>query len=181
PESSVGTNGRDSNMPSSVSSTNIPSSASIMSSMVPVSPALSDTTSPYMSSVPSSAKSELVMTPFTAGIGETSSFSSNIHDWISVGLFVQVKENYSDQSFASKIGEVRSINGSNVSIYIDELKRTTTVNGSNLQPTYPELNDYAKIISGTLKDKTGQVISVKSDGFVLKISGDVQMCPLNSL
>ena len=84
-----------------------PSSFEI-SPVVAISPSLSDNAFSYLSSVPSTSSEQQPVTPFVGQ--EIPSFLTNSIDWISVGLCVQIKENYTDQNMIGQCGEVRGIN-----------------------------------------------------------------------
>ena len=79
--------------------------------MIKISLSLSDHVFSYQSSVPSSGidlANGTISSVF--GADTSAAFLSSSLDWISQGLVVQIRDNYSDPTFVNQTGEVRGIN-----------------------------------------------------------------------
>ncbi|MEN2496206.1 MAG: Transcription elongation factor SPT5 [Marteilia pararefringens] len=142
-----------------------------------ISPSLLDLSYNYNLSINSDESASLAsMTPSIEGSSDTSNVNlENNVDWISVGLMVLFREHCSDKSLVGKSGTVRSINGSNVSVFVSELQKVTTVSGYHLKPKPGFLGDKVKIIFGLHCNKIASIINDTNDLLLVDVDGQYKM------
>uniref|UniRef100_H2Y415 Transcription elongation factor SPT5 n=1 Tax=Ciona savignyi TaxID=51511 RepID=H2Y415_CIOSA len=98
-----------------------------------------------------------------------------VTEWQSVDIVVRVKQTHEDSSAAGKIGVIRSITGGLCNVYIDEIQRTVSVPGNNLEPVIPVKNDKVKVILGEDRETTGELISIDDKDGIVRMDQDKQL------
>uniref|UniRef100_H2Y419 Transcription elongation factor SPT5 n=1 Tax=Ciona savignyi TaxID=51511 RepID=H2Y419_CIOSA len=92
-----------------------------------------------------------------------------VTEWQSVDIVVRVKQTHEDSSAAGKIG------GGLCNVYIDEIQRTVSVPGNNLEPVIPVKNDKVKVILGEDRETTGELISIDDKDGIVRMDQDKQL------
>nr|CAB3266712.1 transcription elongation factor SPT5 [Phallusia mammillata] len=96
-------------------------------------------------------------------------------EWQSSDIVVRVKQSYEDKTTAGKIGVIRTITGGLCNVYIDEIKRTVSIPGNNLEPVIPGKKDKVKVIMGEDRESTGVLISIDGKDGIVRMEQDHQL------
>ncbi|CAK8694828.1 transcription elongation factor SPT5-like isoform X2 [Clavelina lepadiformis] len=98
-------------------------------------------------------------------------------EWQTVDIVVKVKQSHEDGSgtLTGKTGVIRTITGGLCNVYIDEIGRTVSVPGNNLEPVLPGKNDKVKVILGEDRETTGELISIDDKDGIVRMDHDNQL------
>lgn len=97
-------------------------------------------------------------------------YSIDHYDWHMDGLMVRIRDSYPhDSDLCGAIGVIRSIHGSQCSLYIKDLEKTINISLDYLEPLLPQKGDRVMIVYGDDKGSTGLLLSIDGAEGVVKL------------
>lgn len=84
--------------------------------------------------------------------------------WQTTDIFVRI----ADSDLAGQSGIIRDVSEATCSVYLPEEERVVTIENDNLEPIMPKPSDYVKVLCGSYRDRTGNMVAIEgSEGVVV--------------
>lgn len=84
--------------------------------------------------------------------------------WQTTNIFVRI----TDSDLAGQTGVIKAVNVATCSVYLPDEERIVTVGNDNLEPLMPKTSDDAKVLCGSYKDRTGNMVAIDGcDGVII--------------
>lgn len=76
--------------------------------------------------------------------------------WQTTNIFVRI----TDSDLAGQTGIIKDVNVATCSVYFPEEVCVVTIENDYLEPLMPKASDFVKVLCGSYKDRTGNMVAI---------------------
>lgn len=88
--------------------------------------------------------------------------------WQTTDIFVRI----ADSDLAGQTGTIKDVSEATCSVYLPEEERIVDIENDNLEPIIPKASDFVKVLCGSYRDRTGNMVATEGGEGVVVMDGE---------